>query len=62
MFIDLFLSDVDVPGPSGTEVALESTKSHPTTPVFFVSDTPMSSWISSKEPCRLSTFWEGLAN
>jgi CheY-like chemotaxis protein len=41
--IDLFLSDVDVPGPSGTEVALELIKSHPTMPVLFVSGTPMSS-------------------
>src|SRR5260370_28848686 len=42
--IDLFLSDIDVPGPSGTEVALELIKTHPTMPVFFVSRTPMYSW------------------
>ena len=72
--IDLFLSDVDVPGPSGTEVALELIKSHPTMPVLFVSGTPMYSWrrndldnfrqLSSdlvgfvEKPCRLSTFLE----
>jgi CheY-like chemotaxis protein len=42
--IDLFLSDVDIPGPSGTEVALELTKSHATFPVLFVSGTPMYLW------------------
>jgi len=42
--IDLFLSDIDVPGPSGTEVALELIKSHPTMPTLFVSGTPMYSW------------------
>jgi len=42
--IDLFLSDVDVPGPSGTEVALELIKSHPAIPVLFVSGTPMYAW------------------
>src|SRR4030095_15963015 len=33
--IDLFLSDVDVPGPSGTEVALELIKAHPCFPRAF---------------------------
>ena len=70
--IDLFLSDVDVPGPSGTEVALELIKSHPTVPVLFVSGTPMYSWRRNdldnfrqlpselvdfiEKPCRLSAF------
>ena len=72
--IDLFLSDVDVPGPSGTEVALELIKSHPTMPVLFVSGTPMYSWRRNdvdnfrqlpsdlvdfiEKPCRLSLFVE----
>src|SRR5258708_36763629 len=72
--IDLFLSDVDVPGPSGTEVALELIKSHPTMPVLFVSGTPMYSWRRNdlanfrqltpdlvdfiEKPCRLSAFPE----
>src|SRR5258708_2176648 len=70
--IDLFLSDVDVPGPSGTEVALELIKSHPTIPVLFVSGTPMYLWRRNdldnfrqlpselvdfiEKPCRLSAF------
>ena len=70
--IDLFISDVDVPGPSGTEIALELIKSHPTVPVLFVSGTPMHSWRRNdldnlsrlpselvdliEIPCRLSTF------
>jgi CheY-like chemotaxis protein len=70
--IDLFLSDVDVPGPSGTEMALELMKSHPTVPVLFVSGTPMHSWRRNdldnfrqlpselvdfiEIPCRLSAF------
>ena len=70
--IDLFLSDVDVPGPSGTEVALEIIRSHPTVPVLFVSGTPMYSWRRNdldnfgqlppelvdfiEKPCRLSAF------
>ena len=72
--IDLFLSDVDVPGPSGTEVALELIKSHPSMPVLFVSGTPMYSWRRHdvdnfrqlpadlvdfiEKPCRLSAFLE----
>ena len=72
--IDLFLSDVDVPGPSGTEVALELIKSRPTMPVLFVSGTPMYSWRRNdvdnfrqlpsdlvdfiEKPCRLSAFLE----
>ena len=72
--IDLFLSDVDVPGPSGTEVALELIKSHPTMPILFVSGTPMYSWRRNdvdnfrqlpsdlvdfiEKPCRLSAFLE----
>ena len=75
--IDLFLSDVDVPGPSGTEVALELIKSHPTMPVLFVSGTPMYSWRRNdvdnfrqlpsdqvdflEKPCRLSLFVEKVA-
>jgi two-component system, cell cycle sensor histidine kinase and response regulator CckA len=42
--IDLLLSDVDVPELSGTEVALELIKSHPTLSVLFVSGTPMYAW------------------
>src|SRR5258708_39157962 len=72
--IDLFLSDVDVPGPSGTEVALELIKAHPTIPVLFVSGTPLYSWRRNdlynlkqllsdlvdfvEKPCRLSAFLE----
>ena len=72
--IDLFLSDVDVPGPSGTERALELIKSHPTMPILFVSGTPMYSWRRNdvdnfrqlpsdlvdfiEKPCRLSAFLE----
>ncbi len=72
--IDLFLSDIDVPGPSGTEVALELIKTHPTMPVLFVSGTPMYSWRRNdldnfrqlpsdlvdfiEKPCRLSAFPE----
>ena len=76
--IDLFLSDVEVPGPSGTDVALELTKSHPTVPVLFVSGTPMHSWrrsdLANFSNCRLTgwvsskyrvgyrLFWRRLAN
>ena len=72
--IDLFLSDVDVPGPSGTEMALGLIKSHPTVPVLFVSGTPMHSWRRNdldnfrqlpselvdfiEIPCRLSAFMQ----
>src|SRR5258708_2784098 len=72
--IDLFLSDVDVPGPSGTEVALALIKLHPTIPVLFVSGTPMYSWRRTdldnfrqlpselvdfiEKPCRLSAFMD----
>jgi len=72
--IDLFLSDVDVPGPSGTEVALELIKSHPTMPILFVSGTPMYLWRRNdvdnfrrlppdlvafiEKPCRLPAFLE----
>src|SRR5258708_36659203 len=67
--IDLFLSGIGVPGPSGTEGALELIKTHPTMPVFFVSGTPMYSWARddldnfrqlpselwyfTRKPCRL---------
>src|SRR5260370_7216257 len=69
--IDLFLSDVDVPGLSGTEVALELIKLQPTISVLFVSVTPMYSWRPNdlynfrqlpaalvdfiQTPCQLST-------
>ena len=72
--IDLFLSDVDVPGPSGTEVALELIKAHPTMPVLFVSGTPTYLWRRNdvdnfrqlpsdlvdfiEKPCRLAVFLE----
>jgi CheY-like chemotaxis protein len=42
--IDLFISDLAVPGASGTEVALELNKSSPATPVLFVSGSPMYTW------------------
>src|SRR6202162_3691753 len=42
--IDLFISDVAVPVLSGTEVALKLNKSHPATPILFVSGTPMYAW------------------
>jgi two-component system cell cycle sensor histidine kinase/response regulator CckA len=42
--IDLLLSDVVVPERSGTEVALELTKSRPALTSLFISGTPMRSW------------------
>ena len=42
--IDLFISDVAVPKPSGTEVAVELLKSHPAMPILFVSGAPMYAW------------------
>jgi CheY-like chemotaxis protein len=45
--IDLFISDVAVPKPSGTAVALELLKSHPAMPILFVSGTPMNAWDES---------------
>jgi hypothetical protein len=42
--IDLLISDVAVPVLSGTEVALELNKSHPATPILFVSGSPMYAW------------------
>jgi CheY-like chemotaxis protein len=45
--IDLFISDVAVPVLSGTEVALELNKSHPVTPILFISGTPLYAWNPS---------------
>ena len=45
--IDLFISDVAVPQPSGTAVAVELLKSHPAMPILFVSGTPMNAWDES---------------
>jgi two-component system cell cycle sensor histidine kinase/response regulator CckA len=45
--IDLFISDVAVPKPSGTDVAVELFKSHPAMPVLFVSGTPIYAWDAS---------------
>jgi CheY-like chemotaxis protein len=42
--IDLFLSDVAVPERSGTEVALELSRSHPSLAVLFISGTPLFGW------------------
>jgi two-component system, cell cycle sensor histidine kinase and response regulator CckA len=42
--IDLLLSDIAVPGRSGTEVALELMVSHPSMAILFVSGTPMNQW------------------
>ena len=42
--IDLFISDIGVPKPSGTEVAVELLKSHPAMPILFVSGAPMYAW------------------
>src|SRR5215831_1263287 len=42
--IDLLLSDVVVPERSGTEVALELTKSRPALTSLFISGTPMRGW------------------
>ena len=42
--VDLLLSDIAVPEPSGTAVALELTKSYPAMKVLFVSGTPMYAW------------------
>jgi CheY-like chemotaxis protein len=42
--IDLLLSDVAVPGPSGTVVALELIKSYPAMGILFVSGTPIHAW------------------
>ena len=39
--IDLLLSDVAVPEPSGTVVALELIKSYPAMGILFVSGTPI---------------------
>jgi CheY-like chemotaxis protein len=50
--IDLFISDVAVPKPSGTDVAVELLKSHPTMPILFVSGTPMYAW----DECDLCNF------
>jgi two-component system cell cycle sensor histidine kinase/response regulator CckA len=45
--IDLLISDVGVPKPSGTDVAVELLKSDPAMPVLFVSGAPMYSWNRS---------------
>ena len=45
--IDLFISDVATPKPSGTDVAVELLKSRPTMPILFVSGTPMYAWAES---------------
>jgi CheY-like chemotaxis protein len=45
--IDLLISDVTVPKPSGTDVAVELVKSHPAMPILFVSGTPMYAWEGS---------------
>ena len=45
--IDLFISDVAVPKPSGTDVAVELLKSHPSMPILFVSGAPMYAWDGS---------------
>jgi response regulator RpfG family c-di-GMP phosphodiesterase len=42
--LDLLVSDVDVPEPSGTAVALQLIKSRPGMRVLFVSGTPMDDW------------------
>ena len=42
--IDLLVSDVRVPEPSGPAVALRLTNSHPSLGVLFVSGTPMDYW------------------
>ena len=42
--IDLLISDVVVPERSGTEVALELTKSRPALTSLFISGTPMRGW------------------
>jgi FixJ family two-component response regulator len=43
----LLISDVTVPKPSGTDVAVELVKSHPAMPILFVSGTPMYAWEGS---------------
>jgi two-component system cell cycle sensor histidine kinase/response regulator CckA len=45
--IDLFISDVAVPKPSGTDVAVELLKSHAALPILFISGTPMYAWDGS---------------
>lgn len=42
--IDLLISDISLPDRSGTEVALELTKSHPVIATLFISGTPMDGW------------------
>src|SRR5689334_17265231 len=42
--IDLLLSDIMVPDCSGTEVALELTKSNERLATLFISGTPISGW------------------
>jgi FixJ family two-component response regulator len=41
------ISDVTVPKPSETDVAVELVKSHPAMPILFVSGTPMYDWEGS---------------
>jgi two-component system cell cycle sensor histidine kinase/response regulator CckA len=45
--IDLLISDVSLPKPSGTDVAVELLKSHPSMPILFVSGAPMYAWDGS---------------
>jgi FixJ family two-component response regulator len=42
--IALFVSDMDLPNPSGTEIALKLVASYPNLPVLFISGTPIVWW------------------
>jgi two-component system cell cycle sensor histidine kinase/response regulator CckA len=42
--IDLLVADIVLPDRSGTEIALDISKSCPDVPVVFISGTPLSGW------------------
>jgi len=42
--ISLFVIDIDLPGASGTEIALKLLKLHPSLPVLFISGNPWIQW------------------
>jgi CheY-like chemotaxis protein len=44
--ISLFLTDMDLPSSSGTEIALRLVVSYPNLPVLFISGTPRGWWTS----------------
>jgi two-component system, cell cycle sensor histidine kinase and response regulator CckA len=44
--ISLFVTDMDLPRSSGTDIALKLVASNPNLPVLFISGTPMGWWTS----------------